>query len=82
MLDADAFGLVEFLGVHYRLQIFFDLLVDPSLQINLPLAEQWLTPPFLPEQGVFRAWTVVITIEASININVKYFIPDSLILII
>jgi len=35
-------------------QVCFDALIDPSLQTNFA-PEQWDTPPFLPEHGVFLA---------------------------
>lgn len=35
-------------------QTFLLLLIDPSLQTNLPPA-QWETPPLLPEHGVLAA---------------------------
>jgi hypothetical protein len=35
-------------------QVCFDALIDPSLQTNFA-PEQWATPPFLPEHGVFLA---------------------------
>lgn len=52
-----------------RWHFTFDRLIDPSLRRNFASAVQETTPPFFPEQGVFRADALVVRVNVRANVS-------------